>query len=443
MVGGKLFVQALRYPDDDTKGRGGQPITNKRDAEAVQAVLMAGYRVGDETAALENVRAKLDLRQDEIAKVAENEAGQLTVAGAWKKYLVASNRPDSGDVTLSHYAGQWQRFADWMVEKHPNSPALRSVTPEIADAYAVDLAAACSASTFNKHIALLTLVCRVLAKSAMMTVNPFAEVRRKRAVQRGRRELTVEELRRVCTDATGELRILLAVGTYTGLRLGDCATLNWSECDLVRGLIRRIPNKTARRTPKPVLVPIHGALAAILKETPEDARRGYVLPEMAAMYQRSSALLTNRIQKHLIECGVRTQVEGTGFLMVKDENGNEKPKHSGKRAVVEVGFHSLRHTFVSLCREAGAPLSVVESIVGHSSPAMTRHYTHTGEAAARTAIAMLPGLKEKRTMPTPEERLKQLLAKVRRMPAAKVKRAVLRLLAGMRVKVAVRVKAAG
>jgi hypothetical protein len=31
-----------------------------------------------------------------------------------------------------------------------------------------------------------------------------------------------------------------------------------------------------------------------------------------------------------------------------------------------------------------APLAVVEFIVGHSNPAMTRHYTHVGELAAGT-----------------------------------------------------------
>ena len=35
-------------------------------------------------------------------------------------------------------------------------------------------------------------------------------------------------------------------------------------------------------------------------------------------------------------------------------------------------------------------LSVVESLVGHNSPAMTRHYTHTGEAAAIDAVNGLP-----------------------------------------------------
>jgi hypothetical protein len=73
---------------------------------------------------------------------------------------------------------------------------------------------------------------------------------------------------------------------------------------------------------------------------------------------------------------------------------------------VEVGFHSLRHTFVSLCRESNAPLAVVESIVGHSNPAMTRHYTHVGELAAGRAVAALPSVIDQDdsqpASPTPE-----------------------------------------
>jgi hypothetical protein len=85
--------------------------------------------------------------------------------------------------------------------------------------------------------------------------------------------------------------------------------------------------------------------------------------------------------------------------MVTGEDGKPKVKHTGKRAVVEVGFHSLRHTFVSLCRESGAPLAVVEAIVGHASPAMTRHYTHIGEAAARASVAALPSVLGDATAP--------------------------------------------
>ena len=52
----------------------------------------------------------------------------------------------------------------------------------------------------------------------------------------------------------------------------------------------------------------------------------------------------------------------------------------------------MRHSFVSLCANAGVPLAAVQAIVGHSNPAMTRHYSHIGIEAARGAVAMLPSL---------------------------------------------------
>jgi hypothetical protein len=95
-----------------------------------------------------------------------------------------------------------------------------------------------------------------------------------------------------------------------------------------------------------------------------------------------------QIQAHFEKCAIRTQKPGTGPASQKTKTKDGTNKKT--RAVVEVGFHSLRHTFVSLCREANAPLAVVEAIVGHSNPAMTRHYTHVGELAATTAVAALP-----------------------------------------------------
>ena len=56
-------------------------------------------------------------------------------------------------------------------------------------------------------------------------------------------------------------------------------------------------------------------------------------------------------------------------------------------------LHSFRHTFVSFCANAGVPLDVVASIVGHGSTAMTRHYAHISDAAKDKAIQALPVLR--------------------------------------------------
>jgi integrase len=367
---GKLLTRALRDAN-------GQPITTIEAARMARDEFMRPFTASSETKVLEELTVKLQGRKAELAKWEDEQHPPLSIGRAWSEYLASPNRPDSGASTLRQYEFQWQAFADWMKEKHADAPTLRDVTKEIAEEYASSMNhGRFSASTYNKHLNLLTLVFRVVKHKAKLTGNPWEEIQRKRMVTNSRREMTIDELRKVCQAVTGELRTLLALGIYSGLRLGDCCTLRWGEVDLPRGMIRRIPNKTARRNPKPVIVPIHPILRDMLSETPPDKRAEYVLPEIAALYNHRTDMVTDMVQKHFKACGITLHRPGTGT--------------DGKRAVIEVGFHSLRHTFVSLCRESNAPLAVVESIVGHSNPAMTRYYTHVGELAAGRAVAALP-----------------------------------------------------
>ena len=394
-VNGKVFSKALR--DDQ-----GNPITARREAGEAQLKLMAAFVVADEATALESIVAKLDGRKAELARLEDQQNPPLGIAGAWMDYIAAPNRPDSGESTLRQYEFQYAAFARWMQEKQPHIVTLRDVVQPIAEEYAASLNhGRFTPSTYNKHLNLLTLVFRVLKNKARLTGNPWEDIQRKRITAQGRRELTIDELRNVCQSATGELRVLLALGLYSGLRLGDCATLRWAEVDLPRNMIRRIPNKTARRNPKPVIVPIHAVLKEMLETTTPEQRAEYVSPEIAALYLRRSDMVTDMVQRHFIACKIKPHKPGTGG--------------KGKRAVVEVGFHSLRHTFVSLCRESNAPLAVVESIVGHSSPAMTRHYTHVGELAAGQAVAMLPSVMGDNAAPVLETKPEGILSKAREM----------------------------
>lgn len=373
-MNGKPFMRVLR--DENS-----QAITTRREAEEARDKFMAPLAKASEAEALQAISAKIEGRKAELAKWDDEQNPPVTIEKAWSAFIASPNRPDSGQETLYQYECQWQAFADWMKEKHADVLTLRDVTKQIAEDYAGSLNHdRLSPSTYNKHLNLLTLVFRVLKHKAKLIENHWEDIQRKRLVTHSRRELTFEELKKVCQSAKGELRALLGLGVYSGLRLGDCATLRWGEVDLKRGMIRRIPGKTARRNPKPVIVPIHPVLRDMLIETPEDKRGEYVLPAIATTYADRIDLVTDQIQAHFKACGIRTHKPGTGV--------------EGKRAVIEVGFHSLRHTFVSLCRGSNAPLAVVESIVGHSNPAMTRHYTHVGELAAGKAVAALPSIVE-------------------------------------------------
>ena len=56
------------------------------------------------------------------------------------------------------------------------------------------------------------------------------------------------------------------------------------------------------------------------------------------------------------------------------------------------GFHSLRHTHVTLAREHGASLDDLAKTVGHGAVAMTSHYDQAGKAAAKRVAEVLPKL---------------------------------------------------
>jgi integrase len=368
-VNGKLFMRSTGE-------------TELKKAKRKRDEILAPFLAGREVDVLRNVSARIEGRTAEMEQWEEKENPPLKIADAWTAYVKALNRPDSGPETLSQYNSHYRQFADWIREKHSTVIALRDVTKQTAEEYAQHLVErGLSPNSFNKHLNFLALLYRILRDKARMQGrdNPWSGIRRKRMAPHSRRELTTDELRKVCTTAEGELRLLLAIGIYTGLRLGDCATLRWAEVDLARGTVCRVPNKTARRKAKPVAIPIHTTLHAMLAEIPSAGRGEYVLPDFAARYLREKGSVSKQIQKHFTDCGIRTLKPGTG-------------PGTDNRAVVEVGFHSLRHTFVSLCREANAPLAVVEAIVGHANPAMTRHYTHIGEAAATTAVAALPDI---------------------------------------------------
>lgn len=371
-VDGKIFSRALR-------DAAGNPITTRREAEEARVKVMAPFTVADETAALESIAAKIEGRKAELTRLENEQNPPLSIASAWTEFLASPSRPDTGPDTLVIYEYQFAKWVEWMKEKHPEAPILRAVTKDTAEEYAGTLNdGTLTANTFNKHLNVLAMVFRVLKNKAKLSGNPWEEIPRKRNVPQSRRELTVDELKTVCQSATGELRVLFALGVYTGMRQKDCCLLRWAEVDMQRGIIRRVPSKTARRHPAPVLIPIHPVLREMLNVTPAEQRREYVLPEIANDYQAHRRKLVQRIQDHFTTCGIRVH---------KPETGTK-----GNRPVVEVGFHSLRHTFVSLCRESNAPLAVVESIVGHSNPAMTRHYTHVGELAAGQAVAALPSV---------------------------------------------------
>lgn len=396
----KLKRKRQKLTHDD-----GQPITKHSDALKAQEQIIAQYVMGQTKDRLIRLQAEIDAVELERATVEEQSNPPLKISDSWDAYLNSNDAPETGEDTLKYYAGYWKKCRLWLKAEHPETNYLRDITSQMANGYASKLnRSKISPNTFNKHIGFLKLFFRVLEEPARLKENPFEKIKKKKLKTNVRRELKIEELKTILDNASGELKTLLCLGTFTGLRLGDCCTLRWAEVDMDRRQIRRIPNKLSHNdNARPVVIGIPIALYQNLAETSVRKRKGYVVPEFADLYtyRNESGRPTRQpeiakiVQNHFIDYGIQTHKEGTGYKLEPDPNrpGKFIKTHTGKRAVVEVGFHSLRHTFVSLQAERGTPQSTVQAIVGHGSPAMTQHYTHiTNEAAQQAAKALDSGI---------------------------------------------------
>jgi integrase len=346
--------------------------TDRREAEKEQARIMEPYLVKDEVKTLQSVQVKIAGAEAELARLEDQRNPPLAVNAAWDAF-VKSPGHNTGESTMQVYSYIWKQFLAWLTKNHVRVKLMREVTNAVAEDYAGYLKArGVTGKTYNSHRAVLLMVFRLLADKARMDRNPWAAIVRMKYKTQGRRALTVDELRKVCSTATGDLRTLLALGLYLGARLGDACCMEWGSVDMKK----RVVAYTQRKTGRSVTIPMHPVLHAILDEIPMNRRRTYVLPDMAKLYlEKAPHYVTNTVQAHLMKCGLVTTREGKGL-----------------RRVVSAGFHSLRHAAVSLLRDAGAPLSVTMAIVGHSTIAMHDAYTHAGEAAIKQAVAALPSV---------------------------------------------------
>ena len=302
---------------------------------------------------------------------------RLPLAEVWIEYVKSPNRNELAQSTIKTKQLIWMHFAKWMEHNHLEVSDLAGVTPDAVAEYLACLRADLCASTYNNRVCILREIFRLLADKAGLEEDPWEGVKLRPEDSHSRRELSMDELRRLLGAAKKEWRLLILVGLYTGLRLGDCCRLDWGSVNLFAGVIQLIPSKTKRHARgKPVTIPIHPALREALEMTPTDARSGYIMPQIAELYLSMRWRVSQELARIFKAANITMSIRVEGR----------------KNRAPEATFHSLRHTFVSFAANAGVPLHIVQSIVGHESTTMTRHYYHENIDALKSAVNAIPAL---------------------------------------------------
>ena len=195
----------------------------------------------------------------------------------------------------------------------------------------------------------------------MIPFNPFATVVMKKRQLIKPEYINKEELTTILEHVCNEtLKKIYSFAFFTGARLGECVQIKWKNIDLKESLITI------------------GDKDLITK-----SRRVRVIP------------LVKEIQDYLYR-DAKNAIEKDSFIFSKSNGFPYRKEYVSKmfkKAVINSGikksihFHSLRHSFASNLVSAGAPITAVSELMGHSSIMVTQIYSHTDLSAMRSAIA--------------------------------------------------------
>jgi integrase len=296
---------------------------------------------------------------------------------------LTEKEPSVSASTQKFYRKTVEKLLEYFAER--SDQPIAEVTYSDLVNFRNQLARQIGASSVNHDIVALKMIFKAARRLKRISEDPSEFLTPVREVddplQEKRRPFTIQELKTLLAAADPEWQSMIKFGLYTGGRLGDIATLRWSSVDVERGELKI----QARKTRKITLLPIIGPLASHIAALPgSDDPHGFLHPRAAEIFSRMnhSASLSRLFGDLLEQAGLRpVKVRRT-----RDADSSDRHRNNA------LSFHSLRHTAVSLLKDAGVPQAVVQAVAGHATEKMSGLYTHVGRDALERAGLAFPTL---------------------------------------------------
>lgn len=244
---------------------------------------------------------------------------------------------------------------------------LDGVTRAMAENYVEKALDEVSGSTVDRRLADLSACFNHAIKEELIDRNPFRGVRvpKWEMTAHERQPFTREDLRRIFSTFGGEWPDMVAVCLLLGgQRLGDIATMRWSQIDLTAGLVKLQTKKTKRPMLKPIILPLKRIFER--RRTAIGESSEHVFPYAMARVMCAGGK-TNKLS---IEFGDLCRAAGISVKMESPSEGKTKV-----HKLTDKTFHSLRTTATTFLLDAGTPAELVRYIVGHDDKEIERrHY---------------------------------------------------------------------
>ena len=313
----------------------------------------------------------------------------ITLDNAFSIFENKPSKRSRSDKQMAAKRSYWGDFCAFIKSQYPDIANLDQITRQHAEEYVAHLKkhgrfirdikssknasyiaiSSLSKATINVYHKTLRSIFNKLKEDAGLLFNPF-DFDMLENESANREAFTPEELRLIGDNLDDFVRPIFTIGICTGLSEGDICLLKWS--DINGNWISRKRKKTKVNLDIPIMPPLQNFLK---EQYAISGTQEYVLPEHAEMYMKNSMGISYRVKKFL---------EGIGIKTTKLFEGRQ-------RATSVKDVHSLRHTFAYLAGCYQIPLPIVQSILGHMSPEMTKHYqAHADRKAKEKYLSQMP-----------------------------------------------------
>lgn len=308
---------------------------------------------------------------------------------AYMKRWLAAIKNEVDPNTLDSYESRAKTFLKVMTTLKLDLIPLSQITKANLVLWRDTAAPLFASWTVNQTLTQIKRIFKTAHDDNVIPENPAASVARISGKSKGekrvnKRPFTFAELRLVLPHCVGpfeEWRSIVMFGLYTGQRLGDIISLRWHDLDLINEEVRLVTRKTGAT----VIVPLTEALKNfILKlEAPHDPNE-MLHPKAYAKFEATKKWIVAPLSTEFAEllCLARLRV-------ARDRKAGPT---GGRRKANALSFHSLRHTLVSMLKNAGVSSSIVQDIVGHESAAVNQMYTHIDPKSKALAMRKLPAI---------------------------------------------------
>lgn len=242
---------------------------------------------------------------------------------------------------------------DYMRNEYRNPRQIKTQDGKLAD-YTLLLFEETVKAIFNKAV-----------REELIAFNPvhsLTKVERFHAPDKHREYLTPEELTRFlnvecATENERTVQMAFGLSSMTGLRLGDMQHLRWGNIKLIDGVLTICIIQ--RKTKRPATIPLNDMALSFLPPREEDNPESLVF----RLVKKS-----DNISKYV--------------RRIKDKAGIEK----------DFTYHSSRHTTATLAISAGADISSVKEVLGHSSVTSTEVYAKVNLEKKIGAVSLFDGV---------------------------------------------------